>query len=120
VPSARVAGQPSALYATSASGAASTVLCICTRPAIIGYVRFLQVLQDNLPRYTPPQLAALLACHSRLGLDTYAKLLRKTAAEYLRRPVPAAAAELLLGVLSGLAAGGSATVKELPPQLLAK
>jgi hypothetical protein len=79
-----------------------------------------QVLQDNLPRFTPPQLAALLACHSQLGLDVYGKLLRKTAAEYLRRPVPAAGAELLLGVLSGLAAGGSATVKELPPQLLAK
>jgi hypothetical protein len=79
-----------------------------------------QVLQDNLPRFTPPQLAALLACHCRLGLDVYGKLLRKTAAEYLRRPVPAAGAELLLGVLSGLAAGGSATVKELPPQLLAK
>jgi hypothetical protein len=83
-------------------------------------LRTLQVLQDNLSRFTPPQLAALLACHSRLGLDTYGKLLRKTAAEYLRRPVAAAGAELLLGVLAGLAAGGSATVKELPPQLLAK
>lgn len=79
-----------------------------------------QVLQDHLSRFTPPQLAALLACHSQLGLAYYGKLLRKTAAEYQKRPVAPASLELLLGVMGGLAAGGYASVKELPAQLLAR
>jgi hypothetical protein len=80
----------------------------------------LQVLQEHLQRYSPPQLAALLACHTKLGLESLGKLLRRTAAEYLKRPVAAPTVEVLLGVLGGLAAGGSATVKELPIQLLSK
>eukprot|EP00775_Hariotina_reticulata_P009075 gene9075-9245_t len=77
-----------------------------------------KVLQEHLHRYSPPQLAALLACHTKLGLESLGRLLRRTAAEYLKRPVAAPTAEVLLGVLGGLAAGGSATVKELPMQLL--
>lgn len=79
-----------------------------------------QVLLEFLSRCSPPQLAALLACHTRLGLASRGKLLRRVGAELLRRPVIGSSAEMLLGVLQGLAAGGSSTVKELPQQLLTK
>lgn len=77
-----------------------------------------QFLQDSLPRFSAPTLAGLLACHSGLGLGQTLRLLRKCATEYQRRPEQHPSPDMLLGVMGGLAAGGSAFVREVPPQLL--
>lgn len=71
-------------------------------------------------RLSPATLAGLLACHTNLGLDTSTKLLRKCAVEYQRRPEQQPSVEMLLGVMSGLAAGGTALVRDLPQQLLTR
>lgn len=79
-----------------------------------------QFLQDSLPRLSSLTLAGLLACHTSLGLESSSKLLRRCASEYQRRPEQRPTVEMLLGIMGGLAAGGSSFVRDVPPQLLTR
>jgi hypothetical protein len=79
-----------------------------------------QFLQDAVPRFSPTTLAGLLACHTSLGLGNTTKLVRRAASEYQRRPEPHPSADMLLGVMAGLVAGGRDFVRELPQQLLTR
>jgi hypothetical protein len=77
----------------------------------------LQALIDALPRCHPSQVAALVAQYPHIGIAS-SRLMKKAAAEYLRRPLNSPAPEVLLGLLEGLAGFGD--VKALPGQLITR